>query len=187
MDLLPSETIAIILQYLDKYSLLSYDNSLMNKNARYIFLDAINHAHYTKMTICKWTSLRGIVAITECSDVTNLKYVSNICKKLILYYKYKKHSFVNTFQVINDNIEYLHIDINNSLLFFDKLQAKNMKTLVMVGVNYINLQMFADIDKYCPKLKTMTIIMSNKQYSVVNISGLVKNDKIKISVHNPNN
>jgi hypothetical protein len=187
MDLLPSETISIILHYLDKYSLLNYDNSLMNKNTRYIFLDAIKYTCYHKMTICKWTSLRGIKSLTEFSDVMNLKYVSNMCKKLILYSRYKNGCSINTFQVINDNVEHLHIDINGSFLIFDKLKAKNMKTMVIIGVNYINLQVFTDINKYCPNLKTINIIMSNKAYSAVNISGLVNNDEINIKVCNPNN
>lgn len=182
MDYLNSDILTNILQYLNKESLKNYDTAICNKKLRYIFLEAIKYTQYQNINICEWTHIRNIKAKTEYSDMVNLSYVSSNCKKLVVFSKFKNNFKKTRFEVVNDTIEYLHIDLNNNLFVLDKLKAKNIKVLFIIGVELINLDIFVDIDKQCPKLKTINIIMSNREYSEGKISSLVNTNKIKINV-----
>ena len=182
MNYINSDILTNILEHLTKESLKNYDTAICNKKLRYIFLEAIKHTHHKIITTCKWTYIRNIKANTEYTNIVNLPYVSPNCKKLIVFSKFKNTFKRTRFEVVNDTIEYLHIDLNNNLFLLDKLQAKNIKVLFIIGVELINLDIFVDIDKQCPKLKTINIIMSNRQYSEGKISSLVNTNKIKINV-----
>jgi hypothetical protein len=181
MDCINSDILTNILQYLTKESLKNYDTAICNKKLRYIFLEAIKCTQYNIITTCKWTYIRNIKTNTEYTNIVNLPYVSPNCRKLIVFSKFKNTFKRTRFEVVNDTIEYLHIDLNNNLFILDKLQAKNIKVLFIIGVELLNLDIFVDICIKCPKLKTINIIMSNILYSERNISSLV-NNKIKINV-----
>ena len=83
-DELNDDILSLIYSYLDKKSLKRYDIALTSKKLRKIFKNILPKVRYTSINVCEWTYKRGIRNMYEYSLFYNLKYVTDLCKTLVI-------------------------------------------------------------------------------------------------------
>lgn len=176
--ILPIDTLSVIFSFLDKKSLRSYDTSMLSKINRPIFLESLSRGVFFNkdLTICSWSIRRGLKSNIESSNLTLIKYVSDSCKKLTIYGRYRENT---KFSIKNDNIECLYIDFAKSKTQFRSLKAKNLESLVMIYPRNINKLLLIKLSINCPKLQKICFFKCgeyNKEY----MEEIIKTNKIKI-------
>jgi hypothetical protein len=149
--ILPLEIIINVFSFLDKKSIMCYDTALCSKSRREIFLLALKNFRICNM--CEWTYLRNIKIKEGICPYFNTEYISDNCEKLIVSGDRSK-KFV--FEVINDNIKTLHVDLGITCAYFESIKCLNLEKITMVNVIHMNI--FKNLNINCPKLKKVTMV-----------------------------
>lgn len=175
-----------IFSYLDEYSLRNYDTALTEKEKRKIYLECLKKLRCCYLHINRWTHLKGITNFLQYVNYENTQYISN-CKKLILYTKdffhkkcQKKIIIIN---VINDNIENIHIDSERKLINIKSIKSKNLKILLIVNCYLYDLEFLKNIIDDCPKLKKINFIHCKNNNLNNKINEFKKNYDIDININ----
>ena len=172
---LPIDILIIILSLLDEISLRNYDTAICNKEYRSIFLESLKLLKYSHAN--KWSFTRNIKNNSQICDFRCVKYVSDICVKLIInkeedrFFSFSAPRNYNI-DIVNHNIKYLHIDLglrDKNTYILSSIEGNNIFEIVLCYVNYINIDLLKNLSKTCPNLKKVKIIFCDN----INIQHLV--------------
>ena len=172
----------IILSYLDRFSLRDYDTSICNKDNRPIFLESLQCIKYN--IACRWKILRNIKSTVEYSNIYNIKYISDICEKLIIYSSFTRYSKINNIDLLHNNIKTLHVDLDNHDIIVNSIRCKNLETLVLCNVQKVNVKVFNSLIKNCPNLKELSLIYCSRIFATRDLLTIIGSNKIKLNIRN---
>ena len=172
----------IILSYLDHFSLRDYDTAMCNKDNRPIFLESLQCIKYN--IACRWKILRNIRSTVEYSSITNVKYISDICEKLIIYSIIIRYKKINKIDLMHNNIKILHIDLDNHDVIVNSIRCKNLETLMLCNVQKVNVKVFNSLTKNCPNLKKISLVYCSKIFATRDLLTIIGSDKIKLYIRN---
>ena len=145
-----TECMTNIMSFLDKNSLKSIVVSSGKKNQD-VIKESLSRLRVPHINICKWTHKYKIENVTSYVMDTNIKYISNICKKLFISKdRLRKNAFI---KIYNDNIEYLHIDWCQ----IHEIRSKSLKILFLIYNKNLNVDILENIILNCQNLNKIFI------------------------------
>lgn len=169
-------------------SVMDYDTAMSDRHKRILFLDMLKYLRSSTINICEWSLLRSIKNTSERCDVLYTEYISDICKSLIVSGTGRVSI---QFNIINDNIEYLHISLycwSDTQTYLNSIIGKNIRNITLIYVDMVNPDVFVNIRKNCPKLEKLTYTTYNRNENineiVRNIQNIHKNIKTNVSLRN---
>ena len=179
--IIPIDVIPNIFLFLDKKSLISYDIAMFSKLERSIFLESLRKHYLNKhLCVCKWSFSRCIKSKHESVDIKDIKYISDVCKKLTICGRiYDRYDRYYRYSIINHNIEYLYIDCMGTTVCFGSLEARNLKKITIIRPKESYCNIFTNITEKCPNLNTIICIMCDDKFNEY-LHQVIRNDKIKI-------
>ncbi len=153
MDLLMiPECMAIIISFLDKNSTKSLVVASGKKNQD-IIKESLGRIRLPHFQICEWTFRNKIKSVHSYVLEENIKYVPDICKKLIIL-KNKYNRGVSKFiSILNNNIEYLHVDCCQ----IKEIKSKTLKILFLLYNKNLDINILENIILSCPNLNKIFI------------------------------
>lgn len=173
-----SYTISNVFSFLDIKSIINYDNAIINKELRPLYLLAISKLKLKLIRANKWSFLRNIKILNTNCKYYNLDYFPKYNKNLTIC---GSHNFKTRYDlsIIKHDIEHLHIDItHNYNLFITEIEGKNIKTIVFIYVRNINKSLLKNISMFCPKLEKISFI----KCTGIPLEELINNKKINIFI-----
>jgi len=190
-SVLPNDILIIILSLLDELSLRNYDTAICNKEYRRIFLESLKSVTYIHAN--EWSYIRNINNKLQMCYFSNIKYVSDVCIKLIVnnknntYYPFCKSRNYNI-DIVNHNIKYLHVDLGSpekNKYILSSIEGNNLLELVLCYVNYIKIDLLENLHKTCPILQKVKVIFSTN-IDINRISNIFRECKIDLYVKEKN-
>lgn len=194
IELLPHLPYEIILTYLDEKSLRLYDTSLLNKERRVSYLYNLKNYISNYNVISEWRFNKGIQSRNETCYYQNLDLVSPICDRLYVISYRHKHSYKclckyckrssRIINFVNHTITYLLFDFShatNLYLYINDINANNLRELIIVNIEGINLEIFRNLSLKCPKIEKINIFRSSS-IDIVTIKKMINNNNIVINV-----
>ena len=179
-DIIPEYIIAIILSYLNIYAIKSYDTAITNRINRPIFLNSLQMLQWC--VVSRWSFLRNIKSDLCYCKFNNLKYVHELCSRLVVYSGIIMQDEEFNIDISNDSIVYLHIDFLLKNIILNKIRGNKIESITMCNLQKINVAVFVKLTIYCPSLKTIRLINCSDVYLEDQIIGIVNSNNIKISV-----
>lgn len=179
-EIIPIEIMVYILSFLDIYSIIKYDSALTNTVNRSIFLDSL------KILKCgianKWSFYRNIQNKVVVCHFTNLKYVTDICYKIIVYGKSLRNRTILPVNIINNNIKYLHIDFIGYNILLNTICGNSIEKIILCNIKRINVDVFVKLSRNCPRLKIIKLLYCSDIFLEEKLTVITNNNSIKISV-----
>jgi hypothetical protein len=140
----------------------------------------------------KWSYIRNIKSNLQLCDFRDIKYVSDVCTKLIINKKDCHFSFLSpkiyNIDIVNHNIKHLHIDLgmrDKHYYILNSIEANNLLEIVLCYVKYMNIDLINNLSKTCPSLKKLKIIFC-KNIDSDYVSDIFKDCKIDLYIKNNN-
>jgi hypothetical protein len=153
MDLIMiPDYMAYIMSFLDKKSLKSITIAT-NKNNQEIIRKSLEKLKFSHIHACEWTFKYKIESVCNYVNEIDLKYISNICKKLFIIKDRKIRTITNFIKIENDNVEYIHIDYCQ----IQEIKSKSLKTLFLLYNKNLNENILENIIYNCPNLNILFI------------------------------
>jgi hypothetical protein len=150
MDLIMiPEYMSNIMSFLDKNSLKSLVISSKKKDQD-IIKKSLSRLHVSHIQVCEWTFRYKIDSVHSYVLEDNIKYVSNICKKLIILKSKRRNNYI---KICNDNIEYLHVDCCK----IQEIKSKTLKTLFLIYNQFLDVDVLENIILSCPSLNNLLL------------------------------
>ena len=137
-----------IMSFLDKNSLKSIVIS-GNKKNQDVIKESLSRLLVPHIHICKWTHKYKIESVSSYVVETNIKYISDMCKKLFIL----KNTINNFVKIHNNNIEYLHIDCCQ----IQEIRSKSLKILFLIYNKNLNVDILENIILNCQNLNKIFI------------------------------
>lgn len=173
IELLPPLPYEIILTYLDEKSLRLYDTSLLNKERRVSYLYNLKNYISNYNVISEWRFNKGIQSRNETCYHHNLDLVSPICDRLcVISYRHRhryrcqcKYCNTRIINFVNHSITYLLFDFShatNLYLYINDINANNLRELILINIEGINLEIFRNLSLKYPKIEKINIFRSDK-------------------------
>jgi hypothetical protein len=157
MDSLFPEVLSLILNFLDKDSIINFSCVIKD---RHLIKESLKKTRLPMLLKCKWSYLNEMKSVNETVLYKNLNRISDICKNLIIYSNYNYRYKHQNLYIENNNIEKLHIDLSCHNIYVNIIKSLSLKELIIVHCK-INKDFLENINENCPNIKKIKIFYSS--------------------------